>query len=361
MICIPLLWTFSLVLQFDGSFRPPKDFGFPTDSMRKLPSCSSAILADGDEQVLALGGKLIPFMPGMTSADAEYDGLLVGLEWLGKQEDDWWTKHASSKTLTIRGDNKAIIDQLSGSALPRKLLSKHEYGQSIFDNINKHLTTVNYQHVLRHQNALCDAVCGEIIQLSVSRTLNSFQADLEKFTQEAPGGETDMTKRKVEQSPLATLIQSYLNEASVIPHSIRPTILKQLISKAEALDDGFALLKIGELMELESKLWGDCGERPIYGSNCRELLLVQGLQLQIQGWKILRKEKEADKLARKHKYNLSMYGSMVSPTPIGEWPTMTQDDSTDPAYLVWTERAERMYLEGLVEEQHNSIWVKGKQ
>jgi len=139
MICIPLLWTFSLVLQFDGSFRPPKDFGFPTDSMRKLPSCSSAILADGDEQVLALGGKLIPFMPGMTSADAEYDGLLVGLEWLGKQEDDWWTKHASSKTLTIRGDNKAIIDQLSGSALPRKLLSKHEYGQSIFDNINKHL------------------------------------------------------------------------------------------------------------------------------------------------------------------------------------------------------------------------------
>jgi ribonuclease HI len=360
MMFLPFLSALSLVLQFDGSFRPPKDFGFPT-TMRKLPSCSSAILSDGDEKVLALGGKLVPYNVGMTSADVEYDGLLVGLEWLGKQEDDWWTKHAVSKTLTIRGDNKAIIDQLSGSALPRKLLSKHEYGQSIFENINKHFTTINYQHVLRHQNVLCDSVCCDIIQLSVSRILNAFQADLEACTNEAPSDETDKRKRKSTTSPLASLIQSYLNDASVIPHSIRPAILQQLIGKAESLNDGFALVVIGDMMESESKLWAYGGDEPIGGSNCRELLLVQGAQLQMKGWSLLKKGKEADKVGRKHKYNLSKYGSMVTATSTGVWPTMPQEDSTDPAYVVWTSCAKKVYLEDPVDEKHNSIWVKGKQ
>jgi ribonuclease HI len=361
MMFLPFLSALSLVLQFDGSFRPPKDFGFPTD-LRKLPSCSSAILSDGNEQVLALGGKLVPYNIGMTSADAEYDGLLVGLEWLGKQEADWWTKNALSKTLTIRGDNKAIIDQLSGAALPRKLLDKHEYGQSIFENLNKHFTTINYQHVLRHQNVLCDSVCCDIIQLSVSRILNAFQADLEACTNEAPSDETDKRKRKSTTSPLASLIQSYLNEdASVIPHSIRPAILKQLIGKAESLNDGFALVVIGGMMESESKLWPDGGNEPIGGSNCRELLLVEGAQLQMKGWSLLKKGKEADKVGRKHKYNLSKYGPMVMATPTGVWPTMPQEDSTDPAYAVWTERAEKVYLEGPVDKQHISIWIKGKQ
>lgn len=358
---LPLLTALSLVLQFDGSFRPPKDFGFPTDIMSKLPSCSSAILADGDEQVLALGGKLISMMPGMTSADAEYDGLLIGLEWLGTQDDDWWDKHASMKTLTIRGDNKAIIDQLSGSALPRKLLSKHEYGQSIFDNLNKHVTTYNYQHVLRHENVLCDAVCGDIIQLSVSRILKTFQVKVNACNNNTPDGETEKKKRKATTSLLASVIRSYLNDASVIPHSIRPAILKQLIAKAVSLDDGFALVTIGELMESESKLWADCGDKPSVGNNCRELLQVQGILLQRQGWTMLRKDKEADKLARKHKFNLSKYSEMIRPIPTAVWPTMTQDDSTDPAYEIWTERAAKVYLEGSEEEQHKSIWVNGKQ
>ena len=361
MMFLPFISALSLVLQFDGSFRPPKDFGFPT-TMRKLPSCSSAILSDGDEQVLALGGKLVPYKIGMTSADAEYDGLLVGLEWLGKQEDDWWTKHAVSKTLTIRGDNKAIIDQLRGYALPRKLLSKHEYGQSILENLEKHFTTVNYQHVLRHQNVLCDSVCCDIIQLSVSRILNTFQADLEACTNAAPSSETDKRKRKLTTSPLTSLIQSYLNvDASVIPHSIRPAILKQLIGKAESLNDGFALVEIGEMMESESKLWPDGGNQPIGGSNCRELLLVQGAQLQMKGWLLLKKRKEADKVGRKHKYNLSKYGPMVISTPTGVWPTMPQEDSTDPAYVVFTDSAEKVFLKGPVDKQHISIWVKGKQ
>lgn len=358
---LPLLSALSLVLQFDGSFRAPKDFGFPTNTMSKLPSCSSAILADGDEQVLALGGKLISIMPGMTSADAEYDGLLIGLEWLGMQDDEWWNKHAPSKTMTIRGDNKAIIDQLSGSALPRKLLAKHEYGQSIFDNLNKHITSFNYQHVLRHQNILCDAVCGDIIQLTVSRILKTFQAKVDECIDNALNSETDPKKQKTKTSPLAIVIQSYLNDASVIPHSIRPAILRQLIAKAVSLDDGVALVTIGELMESESKLWADCGDRPNSGSNCRELLQVQGIQLQSQGWTMLRKDKEADKLARKHKFNLNKYGDMIRTTPTGNWPTMPQDDSTDPAYVLWTERAANVYFVGLEEQQHKPVWVKGKQ
>jgi ribonuclease HI len=360
MLPLAFLSFLSLVLQFDGSHRPPKDFGFPTDSMRKLPSCSSAILVDSDEKVLALGGKLIPVNIGMTSADAEYDGLLVGLEWLGKQDEDWWTQHtATSKTLTIRGDNKAIIDQLRGSALPRKLNEKHQNGQQILETIQKHFTTFNYEHVLRNQNVLCDAVCGDIIQLSVSRILNTFQTDVKACTNASPDGETDKRKRKATTSPLATIIQSYLNEASAIPHSIRPAILKQLIHKAESLSDGYALVAIGELLEAESKLWADCGARVVPGSHdCRELLLVQGLQLQMKGWTLRRNEKEAGKISRKHKFNLNQYGNMVTPTPVGVWPTMLQESSKVPAYVVWSERAEKMFLHGPSDEQHNAIWVE---
>jgi hypothetical protein len=152
-----------------------------------------------------------------------------------------------------------------------------------------------------------------------------------------------------------------LNEASVIPHSIRPAILKQLIGKAESLNDGFALVVIGDMMESESKLWADCGNDPIGGSNCRELLLVQGAQLQMKGWSLLKKEKEAGKVGRKHKYNLSKYGPMVGATPAGAWPNMPQEDSTDPAYVLWTDVGKKVYLEGPVDKQHSSIWIKGKQ
>jgi len=86
-----------IILQFDGSLRPPRDphpgFTYSSkvigggilDGSEKLASCSASISSsDGndDEKLITMLGRYIPNEISMTSANTEYDGLLLGLDWL---------------------------------------------------------------------------------------------------------------------------------------------------------------------------------------------------------------------------------------------------------------------------------------
>ena len=199
--------TFSilcLVLYFDGSLRPPRDpipgftrYTASSQDMDKIASCSAAILMEPNEsfdraeghsrnnnvhngQVVAIGGQLLHLTPGMTSADAEYDGLLLGLEelcfYLSKDENvNARMFNSVDHVLTIRGDCKAIIDQFNGRSTPRKLELKYNIAKdrirSIkdmhFTRANKEdspqctkLLSVSFEHIQRDNNHLCDAICN---------------------------------------------------------------------------------------------------------------------------------------------------------------------------------------------------------
>ena len=216
------------ILQFDGSLRPPRDpiSGFtyfpynfddgsskqPLDGMDRLASCGATISIQsstdgGEERLIAIGGRYLPNVPGLTSADTEYDGLLLGLEWLVHtiSSDKYQEKPTMSMftelndvesqtnpKLIIRGDCKAVIDQLNSKSVPRKMEEKYNlaisYINTLYDehhrikceslalsssSASKDLE-ISFEHIPRENNHLCDAICKLVInqkQLEVVRTI----------------------------------------------------------------------------------------------------------------------------------------------------------------------------------------------
>ena len=188
-----------IILQFDGSLRPPRDpqpgFTYSSkvigsgilDGSEKLASCSSSILSSsdgGDDQLIALCGRYIPNEISMTSADTEYDGLLLGLDWLVNelsinQSNVYELMDNTNKTkLIIRGDCKAVIDQINYKSIPRKMDSKYNLAMEKIESIKDLYSTyhqrstdvsvssvlsVSLEHMPREYNTLCDAICKIVI------------------------------------------------------------------------------------------------------------------------------------------------------------------------------------------------------
>ena len=68
----------SIIVRFDGSVRRPSDPGFPLDHLVPQAACAAVVLRDDGERLIAVGGKRLR---GYTSSiEAEYEGLLLGLE-----------------------------------------------------------------------------------------------------------------------------------------------------------------------------------------------------------------------------------------------------------------------------------------
>jgi hypothetical protein len=211
-----------IVLQFDGSLCPPRDpiSGFTyshdflhgdftrkplLDGSEKLASCSATIslssLCGGvrEEIPIAIGGRYLSNIPRMTSATTEYEGMLLGLEWLAQSFSSVYKLNQSADAihvinrerkvedskLIIRGDCKSVIDQLNSRSVPRKMEPHYNLAISRIECIrdlyaeyhqrttSKHLQTpdasvspelkVCFEHVPRENNYFCDALCKLII------------------------------------------------------------------------------------------------------------------------------------------------------------------------------------------------------
>ena len=205
-----------VLLQFDGSLRPPRDFyNFCSlDGSQKLASCSATISLQssdglGEERMIAIGGKYISNEPFITSADTEYEGLILGLDWLiyalsSERTDilnEWCNvgegEHLSADTLIIRGDCKAVIDQINSRSFPRKMQTKYNlamdkiesikqlyaeryYHRTMQENLgttnHNDMLSVHLEHVQREYNTFCDAICKLIINKKQADLVASVQA-----------------------------------------------------------------------------------------------------------------------------------------------------------------------------------------
>uniref|UniRef100_A0A7S4UZH0 RNase H type-1 domain-containing protein n=1 Tax=Ditylum brightwellii TaxID=49249 RepID=A0A7S4UZH0_9STRA len=156
----------------------------------KIVTCSAAVLVqnvanekengkDSTKYVFAVGARCIPAEIDVTSADAEYDGLIFGLEYLEKllltspllsllDDDHDTTKEEEELRIVIEGDCKTVIDQMNQKSTSRKLRSKYETSQAILQRIQKfrHSSSskssspqVIHRHIPRDDNILCDALC----------------------------------------------------------------------------------------------------------------------------------------------------------------------------------------------------------
>ena len=148
-----------IIVNFDGSLRLPRDPvpGFRHTSGEEMASCSATVSLqqpNHEEIAFAIGGKLLPIVPGLLFASSGVSSEL------NRNELSDATK------IIIRGDCKAVIDQLNSKSAPRKMETHYNTAQkyirdiqkSFFNKSSRELSVV-HEFIPRDENSFCDAIC----------------------------------------------------------------------------------------------------------------------------------------------------------------------------------------------------------
>lgn len=275
-----------LVVQFDGSLRAPRDVGFPTKNLGRLASCSAAILSS-DGRRLAVGGKILPLVAGMTSADVEMEGLLMALAFLCKYDKN--NVDSNDKVVLFQGDCKTVIDQMNGDSLPRRLESKFKVAKSYQSQFfSKSGKQIRFQHIMRDSNTFCDALCAEVMNLAIEQETSKLKADMQSDS----------------KSVANTLSKYFGSNNSIIPFSKRLGVYHDMLTTAREAGDGLAIQQLGAQLGEDAKLWPASDN--IAPRNKQSLAYV-AIRVQIEGFEMLNKKKEVKKLLNKHRFVLNKY------------------------------------------------------
>jgi hypothetical protein len=341
-----LILFLSLVLQFDGSLRPPREpiVGFTytsVDGSYKLASCAAALHRtnnEGEEVLISLGGRLLPLIPGMTSADTEYEGLLLGLDWLIGELSSVDNNSillellGQDPTLIIRGDCKTIIDQLILRSAPRKVEVKYKLATERIDTIQQlHQQrnqmagdvslslvpelSIRFEHVLRDKNRLCDAIC--------KLTINHKQANIVEKIHELirrgasmpvadPSSKSPKSNKKNKQLVTTNeFLQQAVNmiceddQSVLLCHSSRLALTCELTKVAMQQKETVILSRIADFFLRVSRQW----HRIYYiddTNNTKKLLRLTCIGCDVVVLHLLGSTTKAEELASKH--NIAVKG-----------------------------------------------------
>ena len=364
-------------LQFDGCYRPPRDPGFPTVSHHRIAVCAACIgkvhvcecgdvrenSVNGNERShefevtpLSVGAKKIPISIETTSQHAEYEGLLIGLEWLieyfsdqEKNEKDLFgddiidddisygeevrlqqDKHKTRVLVTIEGDCKTVIDQLSGRSVPRKLESLHQRAKLLIDKLySMHITTdvsnrqsnvdsyfdVEYQHIPRSRNSISDGLCNNLMSIISAKSWIDNIHKLEKFEKEISEQRLSSSQTPTKSFSLSKIFE---NVTRTTKHSLRPPLYEIFANFAAETKNYELLVEIGErLVEEEAhrnantkarQRRGNQSCKNSIGSPVSTLLKRAGIKYQIRGWEAMGNQKRAKFLKRKYRVLLTNDG-----------------------------------------------------
>lgn len=305
-----------LILQFDGSLRSPSTLR-PNEDVRPhhirspsspMASCAAVLLKDDGRTIQSLGGKpLLSVDLTITSADAEYEGLLLGLKHLlylcenqslpsdrmeSYSDDVSSAMNAGNFTtvVLIQGDCKMIIDHLNQRAIPRKQRRYYDESKELMDRIQsvtsvteKRRINFQFQHIPRNENKLTDFLC----QIAIAVLQKKAVEDLQQMTKDASefnNGDnpqpvklpTSKKKRLIfSETPFSTPLTHLSNEiGSYIPLYARPALVCNLACAAIETDDPVALRLCGQMIVREAKSWKRLFTRPtdvISSSNLDDL------------------------------------------------------------------------------------------
>lgn len=308
----------ALILQFDGSLCPPRDpiqgftyspIVFASDysntkqvvGIDKLASCSASISLqfshdnEQEERLVAFGGSCIPIFPGITSADTEYDGLLLGLTWLvnavsSDQEYEYELKGMMNNnehqilyptTLIIRGDCKGVIDQLKSRSVPRKMEEKYLLAMDRIQTLRETYATICFEHVPRADNCFCDALCKFITNQKQAQIVASIQDLIELGEKDAAkkiydecnkcnkNVEYTKKKRRISRHPKSDYFQQALDILCYTPtlcHSSRLALACNLVEASTRQEDASILYNLSKSFFLPiSRQWS----KIYYGENVK--------------------------------------------------------------------------------------------
>jgi ribonuclease HI len=310
-----------LTLQFDGCLRPPRDPGFPTIS-RRMIACAACIGVVHNNEItpLAVGATSLPVTTESTSQHAEYEGLLMGLEWLVKflscqnkdfpslqiiltDEDDIDSsalrrqpkqqqkqQHRREVRILIEGDCKTVTDQISGRSTPRKLESLYQRARYLLDQListeNNHyvvLVEPEYHHIPRSQNSISDSLCNNLMNIVTAKSWIESINQLEQAESQISSS-----------ASLSLLLEDVTRNTK---YSLRPHLYEMLVN---------LVLQKKKNNENNNELIIEIGKRLVEEeSQNHKQTFRRGVELQIQGWKGLKQDKKANFLERKYRILLS--------------------------------------------------------
>jgi ribonuclease HI len=272
----------SLVLHFDGSLRPPRDPipGFTRYTPKslhsdKMAACSAAIFSD-EEDLHSMGGKMLTLLPRMTSADAEYEGLLMGLDKLRGYLSDEQNMNAfmshSDPALTVKGDCKVIVDQFQGKSKPRMMEMKY---LSAIDKIHsiQHMCSarsdkkiaVRFQHIPRDDNHLCDAICRLLVNQKQRSSVASIYNAIKLGESEVPESSGRPIKKKSKKKAISknshfqTALDGIVSSTELdfqLCHSSQLALACELASAAIQQNDAVVIGELSDFFLVMSRRWG---------------------------------------------------------------------------------------------------------
>lgn len=317
----------TFILQFDGSFRPPKDPGVSTIPRRLAVAAAylSMTLTYNENVVtllpVAVGTKILPVDIGMSSQHVELEGLLLGLNYINEHWIELMEKRermleasyfgeADQLTLKIQGDCKTVIDQLTGKAVPRKLEAGMNQVQNVLDQLLSRGDSIvlGYNLVPRHENHVCDCLCSNLINIVVSKAWSECIDDLEKVQQDdsyGPSRQDHYLSR-----PVSRILSSHLDScSSVIKYSLRYPLFEKLAIIALDSKDYESLITIGERLNEEVQRW------------CRQKATLTAVKkrsavYQVEGWKGLRNSKKTRFLEHKHRILFQTHSTVDHGHPV---------------------------------------------
>ena len=322
----------AIVLRFDGSLRSN-----PSSGGAIAASCAAAVLQNDDKAVLAVGGRSLStdVVPGLTSGEAEYGGLILGLEYISnalllqKQADDsairiehLWRqeikKHgdaesAAAATLTIRGDCKTVIDHCQGCAVPRKLRPKYDMTMEQIECIRDYMRgalgrelQLSFEHVKRENNELCDAMCKFITGRKEEDIVSKIEREIDKAGIIAASSMAALPKstkkrRKYRESPFAHPLNQISGASSgIVSIPKRLELYKHLARAVLDSEDAVAMRLLGDALRLESK---DIASSCHSGDDISTIALL----FELSGLRQMKLLEDAERFERKHRHILRQY------------------------------------------------------
>jgi hypothetical protein len=334
----------SLILRFDGSWKHPRDPEFPTSTLGRMAACAACIIIpkeqpDGvrsidDTTVALVGGRRLDAGMVRGSAEAEYEGVILGLDGLLQLYRDhsdvngvFRSSSASSSTpvvITIEGDCKTVIDQLQGNAHPRKL---EQYYNRAIGLIQQLPFDFRYQHIPRAENVLCDRICARILEEQQFEALESAYQELAFIRTNA----TRVGEERSSEDSLASFLHRHFGSAgnNFIPLSQRPTLYRSIASTASRIRDFATMVAVGNILETEVKsVWSAVRTPSLVCSiaiqnneskppvcldqRFKDKLLVEAVVYQVVGLHNLNKHKQEALTTRKNRYLLEKYSEYAA-------------------------------------------------
>ncbi len=320
-----------IILEFDGSWRPsPLD---PIKGFRSFSSSTTATTAasaalfrsDADyngnsARLFAIGAKSLS--DTRTSADAEYKGLLMGLDQLeialSSDDDDVLGEHHEDE-LIIRGDCKAVIDQLNSRSNPRKT---EKYCEQAVEKIKRirdcsSVATVAFVHVPRENNTLCDTLCKLVLNIDQKRVVASVQDMICSGEEESLSKDEqndvaiknkNMRKRSIKKKLISSKSKHYdlameeIRNSSRICQSSKLALACLLSRSAIRSNDTAILLQLSDFFLQTSRkftkiYWGDSSSK---ASVTKETLRTVSILCELLAMHSIGAEEEAKQLRTKH-------------------------------------------------------------